>query len=96
MWISAFRKPLINKKKYKKVQNEYGRENQADQKNIRHDTGRACKKNECIKTDNFKMGLLFSGLLFLMVGILAALFIAALRSTTASIEYMLYRYMVTG
>ena len=40
--------------------------------------------------------LLFSGLLFLMIGILAVLFIAALRSTTASIEYMLYRYMVTG
>ena len=40
--------------------------------------------------------LLFSGLFFLMIGILAALFIATLRSTTASIEYMLYRYMVTG
>lgn len=40
--------------------------------------------------------LLLSGLFFLVIGILAALFIAAISSTTTSIEYMLYRYIVTG
>lgn len=40
--------------------------------------------------------LLLSGLFFLMIGILASLFIIALSSTTDSIEYMLYRYIVTG
>lgn len=40
--------------------------------------------------------MLISGLLFLMIGALAALFIAALYSTTGSIEYMLYRYIATG
>lgn len=40
--------------------------------------------------------LLLSGLFFLVIGILAALFIAALSSTTTSIEYMLYRYIVAG
>lgn len=40
--------------------------------------------------------LLLSGLFFLVIGILAALFIAAISNTTGSIEYMLYRYIVTG
>ena len=40
--------------------------------------------------------LLISGLFFLMIGALAALFIAAIQSSTDSIEYMLYRYIVTG
>ncbi|MDE6529306.1 MAG: helix-turn-helix domain-containing protein, partial [Lachnospiraceae bacterium] len=40
--------------------------------------------------------LLISGLFFLIIGALAALFIAAIQSTTSSIEYMLYRYIVTG
>lgn len=40
--------------------------------------------------------LLISGLFFLMIGALAALFIAAIQSSTYSIEYMLYRYIVTG
>ena len=40
--------------------------------------------------------LLISGLFFLMIGALAALFIAAIQSSTNSIEYMLYRYIVTG
>jgi hypothetical protein len=31
-----------------------------------------------------------------MIGALAALFIEALKRTTASIEYMLYRYMTVG
>lgn len=40
--------------------------------------------------------LLISSLFFFMIGVLSALFINAMRSTTASIEYILYRYMVTG
>ena len=40
--------------------------------------------------------LLLSGLFFLVIGFLAALFIAAISSTTGSIEYMLYRYIATG
>lgn len=40
--------------------------------------------------------MLTGGLFFLMIGALAALFIAALRSTTLSIEYMLYRYIAVG
>lgn len=40
--------------------------------------------------------VLISGLSFLMIGVLAALFITALRSTTISIQYMLYRYIVVG
>lgn len=40
--------------------------------------------------------MLTGGLFFLMIGVLAALFIAALRSTTLSIEYMLYRYIAVG
>ena len=40
--------------------------------------------------------LLISGLFLLVIGILAALFIAAVSSTTDSIEYMLYRYIATG
>lgn len=40
--------------------------------------------------------MLTGGLFFLMVGALAVLFIAALRSTTLSIEYMLYRYIAVG
>ena len=40
--------------------------------------------------------LLISGLFFLIIGALAAIFIAAIQSTTDSIEYMLYRYIVTG
>ena len=40
--------------------------------------------------------LLISGLFFLIIGALAALFIAAIQSTTSSIEYMLYRYIATG
>ena len=40
--------------------------------------------------------LLLSGLFFLVIGFLAALFIVAISSATTSIEYMLYRYIVTG
>ena len=40
--------------------------------------------------------LLTGGLFFLMIGALAVLFINALRSTTLSIEYMLYRYIAVG
>ena len=43
-----------------------------------------------------KIILLLSGLIFLVIGILATLFIAAISSTTDSIEYMLYRYIATG
>jgi transcriptional regulator with XRE-family HTH domain len=40
--------------------------------------------------------LMLSGLFFLMIGLLVALFVAALRSTTISMEYMLYRYIAAG
>ena len=43
-----------------------------------------------------KIILLLSGLFFLVIGILAALFIATISITTDSIEYMLYRYIATG
>lgn len=42
------------------------------------------------------MLLLMGGLLFLMVSILTASHILALYSTTNSVEYMIYRYVVTG
>ncbi|MCI8417611.1 MAG: helix-turn-helix transcriptional regulator [Lachnospiraceae bacterium] len=40
--------------------------------------------------------LLTGGLLFLMVGILTGIFVMTLRSTTLSMQYMLYRYIVVG
>lgn len=40
--------------------------------------------------------LLLVGLFFLVIGILAALFTTALSNSVDSIEYMLYRYIVTG
>ena len=40
--------------------------------------------------------LLISGLFFLMIGALAALFIEALQNTTESIAYILYRYIAVG
>lgn len=40
--------------------------------------------------------LLMSGLIFLMVSALAAVFVVALSFTTGSIEYMLYRYITVG
>ena len=50
-----------------------------------------------INQRNQKQTILWiSGLFFLIIGALAALFIAAIQSTTSSIEYMLYRYIVTG
>lgn len=69
------------------------------------DEGQAAKNEEKISLQDMikinqraqkKMVLLLSGLFFLVIGILASLFIAALSSTTNSIEYMLYRYIVTG
>ncbi len=39
---------------------------------------------------------LLSGLFFLIIGILAVLFITALNNTVNSIEYMIYRYIATG
>lgn len=42
------------------------------------------------------MMLLFSGLILIMVGILNFVYVMALRSTTLSTQYMLYRYIVTG
>ncbi|HHV12809.1 MAG TPA: helix-turn-helix transcriptional regulator [Clostridiales bacterium] len=39
---------------------------------------------------------LISGLFFVLIGVLAALFLKALYSTTSSIEYMLYRYIAVG
>ena len=40
--------------------------------------------------------LLMSGLIFMMVGILNFVYVVALRQTTISTQYMLYRYIVTG
>ena len=40
--------------------------------------------------------LLTGGLIFLMVGVLAEVFVVSLRTVILSLEYMLYRYMVTG
>lgn len=42
------------------------------------------------------MLLLTAGLLFLMMSILSAVFIAALSYTTNSTQYMLYRYIAVG
>lgn len=42
------------------------------------------------------MLFLISGLICLMTSILIIAFVAALRSTTLSIEYMLYRYIAVG
>lgn len=42
------------------------------------------------------MLLLTGGLLFLMAGILSAVFIMALEYTTSSTQYMLYRYIAVG
>lgn len=50
-----------------------------------------------INAHNRKMNLLLSGgLLFLAIGILTAVFERMLKSTTLSLSYILYRYMVTG
>ena len=50
-----------------------------------------------INAYNRKMNLLLSGgLLFLAIGILTAVFEKMLKSTTLSLSYILYRYMVTG
>ncbi len=40
--------------------------------------------------------MLIGGLFFLMIGLLAALFAKALDETTASMEYVMYRYIVAG
>ena len=40
--------------------------------------------------------MLVSGLFFLMIGGLVAIFIGALFHTTTSMEYMLYRYIAVG
>lgn len=40
--------------------------------------------------------LLISGLIFIMIGIFNFTYVIALRSTTLSTQYMLYRYIVTG
>ena len=40
--------------------------------------------------------LLISGLIFIMISILNFAYVMALQSTTISIQYMLYRYIVTG
>jgi transcriptional regulator with XRE-family HTH domain len=40
--------------------------------------------------------VLLGGLFFIMIGVLAELFVLAIQSTTLSIEYMMYRYIATG
>lgn len=42
------------------------------------------------------MMLLFGGLILVMIAILNFVYVTALRSTTLSTQYMLYRYIVTG
>ena len=50
-----------------------------------------------INAHNRKMNLILcSGLLFLAIAILIATFENMLRSTTLSLNYILYRYIVTG
>lgn len=50
-----------------------------------------------INLHNRKMTLLLiSGLIFIMVSVLCFTYVMALRSTTLSTQYMLYRYIVTG
>lgn len=50
-----------------------------------------------INLHNRKMTLLLiGGLIFIMVSILNFAYVTALRSTTLSTQYMLYRYIVTG
>ncbi len=59
----------------------------------------ACQSQSLTKMNlhNRKMMLfLISGLICLMTSILIIAFVAALRSTTLSIEYMLYRYIAAG
>jgi transcriptional regulator with XRE-family HTH domain len=40
--------------------------------------------------------VLLGGLFFIMIGVLAELFVLAIRSTTLSMEYMMYRYITIG
>jgi transcriptional regulator with XRE-family HTH domain len=40
--------------------------------------------------------VLLGGLFFIMIGILAELFVLAIQNTTLSMEYMMYRYIMTG
>jgi transcriptional regulator with XRE-family HTH domain len=40
--------------------------------------------------------VLLGGLFFIMIGVLAELFVLAIQNTTLSIEYMMYRYIATG
>ena len=66
--------------------------------------GRSVKEEKISLQDMIKINrrsqkmtiLLLSGLFFLMIGALASIFIAALESTTSSIQYMLYRYIAVG
>lgn len=69
------------------------------------DTSAANKNNEQITLEdlmkinlhNRKMTLLLiSGLIFIMASILNFAYVIALQSTTASTQYMLYRYIVMG
>lgn len=50
-----------------------------------------------INLHNRRMNLLLtSGILFLAISIMMAAFVSALKSTTSSIGYVLYRYIATG
>lgn len=50
-----------------------------------------------INLHNRRMNLLLSsGILFLAIGIMGASFVKALETTTESMGYIMYRYMVTG
>ena len=50
-----------------------------------------------INLHNRRMNLLLSsGILFLTIGIMGASFVKALETTTESMGYIMYRYMVTG
>jgi transcriptional regulator with XRE-family HTH domain len=40
--------------------------------------------------------VLLGGLFFIMIGVLAELFVLAIQNTTLSMEYMMYRYIATG
>lgn len=69
---------------------EFIREEQMEQKLSLEDIMKINKRNQR------QTILLISSIVFILVGLLAMLFILGLRAATVNIEYMLYRGLVTG
>lgn len=72
---------------------------------IKEDSGKKTDRNEQFTLEDLvkinlynrkMMMLLFGGLILVMIAILNFVYVTALRSTTLSTQYMLYRYIVTG